>query len=53
MTLPSGLVSWKKPRQSAKGAKKSESEILLAICASIADQPLLLLPSPGFRGFAL
>jgi hypothetical protein len=56
MTLPSGLVSWKKPRQSAKDAKdakKSESENPFAIFASFADPSLLLLPRPGFRGFAL
>ena len=59
MTLPSGLVSWNNPRQSAKDAKdakdakKSESENPFAIFASFADPSRLLLPSPGFRGFVL
>jgi hypothetical protein len=63
MTFLSGFGSWEKPRQSAKdakGANKSESEIPFAIFASFADQSLLLrpgpeslVPSPGFRGFAL
>jgi len=56
MTFLSGPGPWEKPSQSAKDAKdarKSVSEIPFAIFASFADQSLLLLPSPGFRGFAL